>query len=470
MSKFLKNTVYYTAGNFITKAVNLILLPLYTSYLSPSEYGIVNSMQVIISILIIFFTLGLERAIYRLYFDYKSDESRKIFLGTVSISIAIISVFVCGGLFLLNNPIGEIYKSIDFYPYYSYAILTALFMTYELVPKISLQVKEQANKYLLLSLIILVFRVLPIIWQVVYLKTGAVGMLKGAMLGNAATLVFLIPITFKHISFYFSFKVLKSTLRYCLPFIPMIVSAWVVNMSDRIFIERYFSTYDVGIYSLGYRIGQLVQFLSISILMAYNPFFYKLANSEDQVAAKRKLYKVNNFIISFLIFIGFLVAFFSKDIIVLFFNENYLVTYKIIPVIVLGYFFIQLISLQSLSFYQEKKTLVIMYINITAAIINIGLNFLFISKLSFYGAAISTLLTQFIYFLIVYTYSRKFYFIPYNWKLLLPMLILFILMTMGAIIYFPVNLLYISIKIITLLVGVSFFALKFKKQLIELIR
>ena len=469
MSKLLKNTALYTVGNFTSKAVNFLLLPLYTSYLTPGEYGIVNSMEVFSGILIIFFTLGLERAIYRLYHDYTSNKRKKDFLGTVSISISVVSLLVAGILFLLNSPIGEIYKSIEFYPYYAYAILTSLFMTYELVPKISLQVKEQANKFFVLSMAILAFRVLPVIWQVVFLEAGAVGMLKGAMIGNAASLVLIIPLTLKQINLHLDFQILKSTLKYCLPFIPMIASAWVVNMSDRIFIERYFSTYEVGIYSLGYKIGQLVQFVSVSILMAYNPYFYKLANSADQGRAKNELYKVNNASIVFLMFIGFLVAFFSKDIVFNFFNEKYHETYKIIPIIVLGYFFIQLISLQNLAFYQDKKTISIMYINITAALINIGFNFLFISRYSFYGAAVSTVLTQIIFFLIIYYNSRKYYFIPYNWKLLSPIFLACTIITIISLEYFPVSLYFLILKIFIVLLFLCVLLLINKKTFFNII-
>ena len=174
MNKFIKNTLFYTIGNFTSKAVNLLLLPLYTSYLSPDEFGIVNSIQVLSNILIIFFTFGLERSIYRLFYDYKTENEKKDFLGTISISILFISVFACAALFLLNNHVEKIYKSITFYPYYAYGILTVFFMTFELVPKISLQVEEKAKEYLGVSLVLLLFRVLPIIWYVVFQKAGAV--------------------------------------------------------------------------------------------------------------------------------------------------------------------------------------------------------------------------------------------------------------------------------------------------------
>ncbi len=451
MSKIFQNTFFYAIGNFTSKAINFLLLPLYTSYLTPEEFGIVSSMQVFTSILLIFLTLGLERAIYRLFFDYKTEKEKKNFLGTIAISITIISALVCGGLFLLNAPIGKIYKSINFHPYYTYAILTALFMSYELVPQISMQVREQAKQYLFLSLTIMLFRIAPVIWQVVYLDNRAVGMLKGAMIGNAAALLVLVPKTFKIINIYFNVSLLKQTLKYCLPFIPIIISGWVINMSDRIFLERFFSTHEVGIYSLAYKIGQLVQFLSVSILMAYNPYFYKKANSEDQIQAKKDLYKMNNLSISFLLLIGFLTAFFAKDIINLFFNKQYSTASGIVPIIVLGYFFIQLISIQTLSFYQEKKTFSIMIINIIAACVNIGLNFILISNYGYFGAAISTLLTQFIYFIIIYYYSRKYYFIPLNFKLLIPLFLFFNLLFFISYFLIPITYTNLILKAIGVL-------------------
>lgn len=448
MSKLIKNTAYYTIGNVTSKAVNFILLPLYTAYLTPDEYGIVSSMQVLTGVLLIFFTLGLERAIYRLFFDYDVETEQRNFLGTIAISITITSAVVCGLLFLMKDPISSIYKSIEFYPYFSYAIITAVFLTYEMVPKISFQVKEKGKSYLFLSIVILVFRVAPVIWYVVYLEGGAVGMLKGTMIGNGLSMVILVPITLKQINLYFDLNILKSTLKYCLPFIPMILSAWVVNMSDRIFIEQFYSTKEVGIYSLGYKIGEAVKFLSISVLMAYNPFYFKLANSSDQKRAKEKLYKVNNTVVIMVLYLTFIVAFFSKDIIRLLFSEEYYESYKIIPIIALSLFFIELISLQNLSFYQTKKTITIMTLNVIGATVNIFLNFILISKYSFYGAAFSTVITQIILFLIIYHVSKKHYFINYNWNLLIPALLVFSVSILVSLIYIPVTPLWIILKIL----------------------
>lgn len=468
MSKLIKNTAYYTIGNFSSKAVNFLLLPLYTAYLTPQEYGIVSSIQILTGILLIFFTLGLERAIYRLFFDYDGETGKRNFLGTIAISITITTPIVCGILFLLKNPVSSIYKSIEFYPYFAYGIITAVFMTYGMVPKISFQVKEKGKNYLFLSLLILVFRVVPVIWYVVFQKGGAVGMLKGAMIGNGLTLIFLIPITLKQINLYFDLSILKNTLKYCLPFIPMILSAWVVNMSDRIFIEQYFSTYEVGIYSLAYKIGEAVQFLCASILLAYSPFFFKIANSEVP-RGKEKLFRLNRLILIFLIVAGFFVSLFSKNIIQIFFDEKYQAAYTIIPIIVLGYLFIQFNALQTKAFYQEKKTLQIMYINIVGAVLNIILNYFLIKEMSYMGAAISTAATQFVLFILTYNLAKKYYFIPFDWRIIVPAMLLFSSIVLIDIKYISTTSISFLIKIVIFIIlGLATYLKLFKKIKFEI--
>lgn len=468
MKRLIKNTAYYSIGNFTSKALSFLLLPIYLKYLNPSDYGIVNSMQVFTSVIIIFLTFGLERSIYRLIFDYETVNDKKNFLGTISISIFIISIFICSVLLLFPSLISSIYTTISFSPYFVYSIITAFFMTFELVPLISFQVNEKAKEYLLLSIIMLMFRTLPVIWMVVYKQLGAEGMLLGILIGNIVNSLFLIPITISKINLRLDFKILRSTLQYCLPLIPLVLSSWVINMSDRIFIERFGGVEDVGIYSLGYKIGQLVQFMSVAILMAYNPYFYKIANSENQKEAKIKLMKINIIIVSFFIFLCFIVCFFSKDIIVLFFNPEYWKVINFIPIIVVGYFFMQLVSLQNLSFHQNKRTKEIMNINIASALINLILNFFLIERFGIWGAAYSTLITQFLLFLFVNKYSKKYYHVPFKWNHII------ILMISLSIVFFAsknieVSFVNIILKVLFLVFIFSFFYFK-RKSLISFIK
>ena len=84
----LKNTSIYAIGNIFPRIISFFLLPIFTRYLSPEEYGILNSMNLLGVVLSIFFTMAIERSVFRLYFDYKNEE-RKDFLGTIFISLVV---------------------------------------------------------------------------------------------------------------------------------------------------------------------------------------------------------------------------------------------------------------------------------------------------------------------------------------------------------------------------------------------
>lgn len=415
MGRLIKNTAVYAFGNILPQLFGFILLPLYTQYLSPNDYGIVTSMQILSSILLIFFTLSLDYSIFRLYYDYKTDEGKRNYLGTISISIFAVASFLALMLFVFHNYVEHIYKSISFFPYYAIVIATTFVTIFTIIPKLYFQVNEKANRFVILSLLQFFATTGLVVWFIVVEHQGALGMLKGVLYGNIVILPVFLYISIKIINFKFDWKILKPSLVYCLPLVPYLLSNWTMNMSNRIFIDRYFTPADNGIYSMGFKISSLTTMLTTAIALAYFPYFFKLANSDDQTFARKELYKNNNLIVIVLIFLSFMVALFSKDLVFLFMSAKYRETYKVIPLLVLANLFVQFISIVNLSFSQAKKTRQLMYIVMVTAVINIISNALLIPSYGFYGAAYSTIVSQLIYFLIGHHYSKKYYYIKFNW-------------------------------------------------------
>ena len=397
-------------------AAGFFLLPIYTRYLTPADYGIVSSMQVLNTILAVVFTLAIERSVYRLYWDYKTEKEKKDYLGSMVVALGCIATIVLTLLFLFKGFVGLIYKSIPFYPFYVYAILTAYFSVFGLVPKIYLQLKQKAGSFVILSIMQFVANTAFILWFIVGLKAGAEGMLKGQMIGCGIMLPVFLFIGFKIINFTVNPSILKESLKFSLPMIPALLSAWVLNLSDRIFIERYFSLADVGIYSLGYKIAGLVLILAGAFNVAYEPVFYKLANSNDQVAAQKQLFSYNNTYAMGVLLICFLVSLFAKEGVVIFLDARYADAYKIVPIIALAYFVSLVGGLMNRSIYQEKKTVAMMLIMVSGALLNIALNFLLVPTLGAYGAAYATVLSYTGMFTVEYWYAKKCYFIDYDWN------------------------------------------------------
>ncbi len=387
--------------------------------MTPADYGIVNSMQVLSTVLVVLFTLCIDRAIYRLYFDYKTEEDKKDFLGTVTIGSLIISTLVLLLIFIFSSFIGNIYSSIPFYPFYAFIIIETFFLNFSSIPKIYFQINENATKFITYSLLeFATITILTIIF-VVWLKDGATGMMKASLFSRIILAPAFWRISYFSINFKFIPKILKQSLAFGLPGIPLLLSSWILEFSDRLFIERYFSVSAVGIYSLSYKVAGLSLIFSAAFYSAYNPIYYRLANSENQNDAKKKLYVYNNYFMLTIIVISFLIAFFSKELIIIFLDSKYIESYKIVPIISLSYVISQVSSVFQLAIYQKKKVMSMVYIVFASAIVNILLNFIFVPLYGAFGAGYSTVMSVVVFFVIVMWYAKKCYYIPINWRLLL---------------------------------------------------
>ncbi len=470
MSNLIKNTSLYSIGTILPKAASFILLPIYTSFLSVEEYGIISAMLVFSAFLIILITLNIERSIFRLYYDYKTELQKKEYIGTVLISVFCLSTIMIGVIFLAKDYVSLIYKSIDFYPYFTITILTVYFGVYWNVLAVLLQVLEKAKLFVMLGIIQFVISSSLILLFVVYFKEGAYGYLKGGLFSNLIMLPFFIKHLWPYIKLKFNKEIIINTLKYSLPIVPAVLSAQIIDLSDRVFIENYFSNTELGLYSLAYTIAAVVLVITEAFKKAYDPFFYKIANSYNKEKAKKTLINTNELYYLVTIFICFCIALVSKEMIFWFFPKSYFISYKIVPIISLAYAFSKISGLINLSFYQEKETLKLMNLSICAAILNIGLNIILIPPYGYYGAAIATLITFVFMFFLKYHFSRKHYFLPINMKLLLKMIFL-----MAVFYFFFENFTNLSmvysflIKIIVILImSISIFLFK-KTQFKEIL-
>jgi len=466
---FIKNTVFYAVGNLLPKVSTFFLLPLYTAYMGPKEYGISESMVIISSILSVLFSLGIHNSVYRLYYDYKTNDERAKFFGTVNIGITTLSIIGTIIVLVLHKYVSLIFKDIPFFPYFLLAILFTLINNFGEVPKAFLMIKEKALTYVLIGLFQFIVTTSFVIWFVIFKGAGAIGMLKAQVLGSLLLLPYLLFLSYQNFVFKFDMSMMTNILRYSLPSIPTIISAWILNLSDRIFIERYLSSTDVGVYSLGYKIAGVVGIIFVAFDMTYMPYFFKLANSVKQESIE-KIRVINNLYIYFLLFVTFSVSLFSKEIIETFFTASYFNAYIIIMIISYVFFFTQAGSILGKNLAQSKKVKQGMFIDIMCAFINIVFNFLLIPIIGIYGAAWATLIS-FIFSSIVYFIysSRNTFYVPLK---IVTISILFTSSIMILLVFnFYLKLNYIhsifakSSIIVIIFIAMFFFYSKNKKQL-----
>jgi O-antigen/teichoic acid export membrane protein len=455
MKKLVSNAAIYTMGNVLPQALNFLLLPIYTRFMTPSEYGIVQSVTVLSSIFTILFTLAMERSLYRLYYDYTIESDRRKYLGTLFIAILLTSSIGVLTCFIFKKYIALIYVNIQFYPYYVYAIGISGLAIFQILPKIYFQVKEKAGSFLILSVIQMVIQTIFIVWQVIILKHGAIGMLKGLIYSNIILLPLFFILQVNISTLTFKKQIFYSSLKFSLPFIPGLIAAWIINMADRIFLERYFTLNEVGIYSLAFKINSILLLLTGGFFTAYSPHFYRIVSSSDIDISKTKIYTINTFFFLIILILGFIIILFSKEIVFLLFDKRYIDAYKVLPILCLGTIISQISGLFNLQLYQEKKTIQPSFLVTLGAIVTIAVNRMITPKYGMYGAAITQVITSFFLFSGVYYLAKKIgYFVPANWAKIVPMFIM--LSTIFLLMIFFHGNIYLGLIIKLTLLGIMF--------------
>ncbi len=466
MSKVIKNTIIYTIGNSLPMAVTLFLLPIYTNYLSPSEYGIVGAMDALKIIFSILFSLCIERGIVRLYFDYKTESERKKFLGVVFVMISIVSIVILILAFLFRNQIQLIYKNIPFYPYFSYTLGIAFLLTFEHLPKLYFRLKEKAISFVSLSLLYMFLTTSLIVWFVVFNKEGALGYLKGQFISSLIMLVFYLIISFKISKLNFDFKIIKNLLYFTIPFIPPLFVSWFLSQSNRVFLDQMVSLEAVGVFSFSTKIAMATSIFTTALMISFEPNFYKFVNLEEEGKIK-----ISSFFIFFMntaIFSSFILAFVAKEFLFLFFNSTYNESYDIIAIVILANVLSTFGAITSLFFQQSKKMAANMYIAVSLAVLSFILNYLLIPHFYEYGAAFSLLFVSLSAFIVAYVYTKR-----YCYSVPLPIYTSFLTMFFLIFIYVILNdlfegldLIYIILlkMLIILLIGIGF-VLKFKEKI-----
>jgi O-antigen/teichoic acid export membrane protein len=417
--KVVVNSIYYTLGKMLPMAVAFIMVPIYTSYLLPEDYGIVNSMKVLISVFTVIFSLSIDASLFRLYYDYTDEEKRQKFLGTAFFLIILSTTIGTIILFAFSAYVEKIFREIPFSPFYVMTFVAMYLGIYAIVPRIILVIIEKGKLYFYIGLVQLIIALILNVIYIIILEEKAIGVLKALFLTNLIMLPIYMFIQFKYSRISFDFSIVKNILYFSIPLLPAAMSGWIMNESNRIFIDQYFSQSEVGIYSLGYRITFVFIVVITSIRLAYNPLYFRLANSDSQDMAQSRLFRYNHFYFILAILGTFMLSFFARELIGLFLNKNYYDAWIILAILTYANLFLESSAIFRMSLYQKKVTGVITFIVIVIALINLLLNWILISKWNIIGAGASTLICGMLLFFAFYLASRKYgYYINVKWTIL----------------------------------------------------
>lgn len=399
--QLVKNTFIVSIGKISTQLITFLLLPLYTSVLSTGEYGIVDLMHTMISLLLPIVTLQMEQAIFRFLIDKRRDEAAQKQL----ISTALLIVLLQVGIFII------IFMFISPFIHNDYKFYLAINLIANILSTILLQTSRGLGnnlRYAIGSFLSGVVTVMLNIVFIVGLNLGAYGMLLATFLGNliCAMYIFFAMKIYNYIEFrLFNKRLAKSLLKYSMPLIPNMISWWIVNASDRSIISIFLGIGVNGIYSAANKFSMVITTLYSVFNLTWTESASLYIDSEDASVFFSKIF---NLIIKLFGCICLGVIAFMPFVFSILINEKFSEAFWQIPILLIGVMFNILVSFLGSIYVAKKITGEIAKTSIFAAIINIIVNLLLIKHIGLFAASISTAVAYFTMFVYRYIDSKKY--------------------------------------------------------------
>lgn len=419
----LKGSAIYAIGNLSIKSLSFLLLPLYTHLLTTSDFGIISLCSVYVSILSILFQLNFHGSLGRYYFKYVNTKQLVDLFGTTNIfllfyGIVLISVSECFGTAVF----AIITDELPYIPYGRLIVVTTFLSSTLLLVQTYYKTIEKPERYVYITIIAFVIKVFIIIYFVVYLKEGALGKLWGEFWGALILFIFTVALLFKLGKFNFSKPILFESLRFNIPLVPHSLATISMVMMNRVILAQYVSLEEVGIYSLGFQIGFIMELIVYSFNDAWTPFLYRVA-TEDK-GAPNTLSRIALYYLIIVVSVSLSICVFSDIAVEIIAPQSYYRAVIIVPIIVLSFLFngFYYMSVNQLLF--AEKTGRTSFVTISAFLFNVVINIIFIPVWGIIGAAISNCITFFLLFILIHLVSQKVYPIPYSYRKMLQTIIL----------------------------------------------
>jgi len=415
-NSFIKSIVIYGFGNMSVKIIGLILLPIYTNtqFLSVNEYAGMALLDISSLILISVFSLSLSSAYLRWYWDKAYINSRKQLFFTCFITLSgLAALLAISGSFCSGIISSVLFKNEEFsHPVALMVIATSLQPLIDFTLT-QMRSEKKASFFVSSNVTRLIITLCATIYFLKSANRGLSGIYEAQIIGNIAFLLLTSVYIYRNISFRFSKAILSELLKYSMPLMMASLSSVLLVALDRFVLNYKTTPLDLGIYSQGYKIANTTKvFVVSSIQLALVPVMFKIMNRPDNKLIYSKILTWFTIVV---VYFSLFLSLFGLEITKLFTTGKiYFDAYKLIPLFSLSIIFGTMKDMSLIGLQIMKRTKIIGLVLVGIAIFNLAINMILVPLWGTYGAVISSMTSQLLFFIIMYMLAQKTYKIPYR--------------------------------------------------------
>ncbi|MDH4103327.1 MAG: oligosaccharide flippase family protein [Thermoleophilia bacterium] len=409
-----KHSAIYGLGGLVSRILAVLLLPLYTRYLSPSDYGKVETLIALSTVIGIVLRMGIHSAFFRFYFDSPEPEARRLVLRTsfwFTMGMATIGLVV--GLALSGVISSLLFGSADD----SELVMAALVglwagMNYEQVTSL-FRVEERSVAFVSASLTNIFLTIGATLLLVVALDKGPIGVIVGNFTGTLIVYAVLIAYRREQLGLQFDRGLLRRMNHFGIPLVPTALFLWVTNFSDRLFLVKLADTEEVGLYSVGVRIASALVLLLTAFRLAWPAFAYSI---EDDAEARRTFGYVLTYLVLLTTWVATALALLSPWIVDWIAAPAFESSSRVVGPLAFSTVAFAAYIVVAIGVGRAKRTQFNWVVTGAAAAVNVALNLLLIPSYGMMGAAIATIAAYATMFVGMAWWAQRIYPVPYQWR------------------------------------------------------
>lgn len=399
--KLVKNTAILTFGKICTRGIMFIMTPLFTRWLSQSDYGTFDLIVTYITFLMPIITLECAEAVFRHLLDAKEERDKKSII-TNAVVIDLIGFIIC---ILITAILAISFEQIRNVAVYFVILLIS--ETVNTLMTMILRGLKMIPTYTIANIVYVVAMIISVTILVKFMNLGLAGIILGYSIGYLVSSIFII-IRSKFLQ-YVSFKcfdklMAKRMLKYSLPMIPNTLSWWIVDASDRTIVSSILGSSTNAILAVAHKIPNLCQTIFSVFHMSWQENATETINDKD----RDKYYSsiMNNM---FVILTSICVLILSGNFIIfkVLFTEEYFSAYYQVPILMMSIVLSMLAQFIGGIYVAKMESKTNGTTTIIAAIINIIVHLALINFIGLYAATISTLVAYLALFIIRYVKVKK---------------------------------------------------------------
>ena len=406
-SSLLRSSTIYGLGLVVNRALDFALLPLYTNYFTPDEYGAIALTLTLLGFGHVVYALGFGPAFLRYFSLHDDADRRRMFLGA-TLTLIVVAFALSACLFVYTAPVARWFGLGSHSSLIRLAAGILILDALTLLPYSILRTEERSSCFVVCTFITTVVHVGLTAYFILIVRMGIEAIFI-AMLVSSALNAIIVTASVRH---YVTFRIRPvmpvELLRFGFPFIPAGLATVAMDLIDRVILERLMDTTTVGVYSAGYKIAAGMGLIVRAFDYAWAPFILARRDEARRVIVQAILgfIGVTGMIwLAFWLFgeeiLGIRIA--GTDII----GPAYRAGAVIIPPVMFAYILGGIAEILMAGVYLRGRSWIVPAATILAAGINIGGNYLLIPTLGMMGAAYATIMSYAVLAMILFAYTRR---------------------------------------------------------------